>query len=138
MVEQHELFGERVRVGRHVASVHHELRIARALADVAEHLVVRTVFLDDVHHVFNRRRFARSLRHRTRRNVGPWRDRESQLHGITRERKTIVLGNARRICREFGVGRHRNDVHRAAVCMDKPIALSGMSVYLAFAGADTK
>ena len=54
VVEQHELAGELVVVGRHLLAEHHELGIAVPFFDVAEHLIVGAILFDDVNHVFDR------------------------------------------------------------------------------------
>ncbi len=58
VVEQHELLGQLVVVGRHVAPEHHQRRVAVASGHVAEDLVVGAILLDDVEHVLDRRRVA--------------------------------------------------------------------------------
>ena len=69
VVEENELFGQCMRIGRDVASVHHECGVACALADVAQHLIVRAVLLDDVHDVVDERTLAGTLGNRPRRDV---------------------------------------------------------------------
>ena len=58
VVEQHELLGQLVMVGRDVAAEHHQRRVAVAARHVAEDLVVGPILLDDVEHVLDRRRLA--------------------------------------------------------------------------------
>ena len=59
VVQQHELLGQLVMVGRHVAAEHHQRRVAVAPGQVAEDLVVGAVLLDDVEDVLDRRRARR-------------------------------------------------------------------------------
>lgn len=66
VVQQHELLGERVLVGRHLAPELHQVRITVALRQRAQHLIVSPVFLDDVEHVLEQRRLAQLLRDRHR------------------------------------------------------------------------
>ena len=58
VVEQHELFGQLVMVGRDLAAEHHQRRIAVAARHVAEDLIVGAILLDDVQHILDRRRLA--------------------------------------------------------------------------------
>ena len=64
VVEQHELAGERVRIGRHVLAEEAERRIAVSLGDVPEDLVVGAVLPDDVEDVLDRRGGAHAPRDR--------------------------------------------------------------------------
>ena len=54
VVEQDELFGERMEVRRHGPAEDGEVRRAVALRHVAEHLIVGSILLDDVDDVTNR------------------------------------------------------------------------------------
>ena len=56
VVEQHELPGQGVMVGRHLLGKEAQVRLAVALRHVAEDLVVGAVLLDDVDAVLDRRR----------------------------------------------------------------------------------
>ena len=58
VVEEDELLGQLVVVGRHLAPEHHQRRVAVAPGHVAEDLVVRAILLDDVEHMLDRRRVA--------------------------------------------------------------------------------
>ena len=58
VVEQDELAGERVMVGRDVFAEETQLTLAIPLRHVAEHLIVSAVLLDDVDAVFDRARVA--------------------------------------------------------------------------------
>ena len=55
VIEQDELFGELVMVGRDLAAEDGEAGVAVTLLEIAEDLVVSPVFLDDVDDVFNGR-----------------------------------------------------------------------------------
>ena len=59
VVEQHELLGQLVMVGRHLAAEHDQRRIAVAARQVAEDLIVGAILLDDVDDVLDRRGIAR-------------------------------------------------------------------------------
>ena len=60
IVQQDELAGELVQVGRDALGEEAQLRVAVALRQVAEDLVVGAVFLDDVDAVFDRARLGRA------------------------------------------------------------------------------
>ena len=55
VVEQHELLGDGVVVGRDLAAEQAQARVAVALGDIAEDLVVGAVLLDDVDDVLDGR-----------------------------------------------------------------------------------
>ena len=69
MIEQDELLGERVGVGRYTAPVLHQRAVARTFADVAEDLVVGAVFAHDVDDMVDQRSLAGTLGNRARRDV---------------------------------------------------------------------
>ncbi len=70
VVEQRELAGQLVLVGRDTLAEDAERGVAVALFHVPEHLVVGAVLFDDIDHVFEDARFADALRHRAGRLVG--------------------------------------------------------------------
>ena len=55
VVEQHEVIGDLVMIGRDVLAEEHQRRVAIALLDIAENLVVGAVFLHDVDDVLDGR-----------------------------------------------------------------------------------
>ena len=123
VIERHELLGKRVRVGRHVAAVHHELWVTSTAAERTEYLVVGAVFADDEDNVLDGARLARALGHRLRRDVSPRRQVARRVLG---ERQPIVLRDAGGERGALGLVRHRDHVHRAAVGVHVTAACAGM------------
>ena len=87
VVEQDELAGERVGVGRDLLAEEAEARIAVAFRHVAEDLIVGAVFLDDVEDVPDRR--CAADRARDRRGRGS--SRRPQAHGVAVRRDRVDL-----------------------------------------------
>ena len=58
MIEQHELLGEGVRVGRDVAAVLQQRAVARPFPDVPKYLIERPVLADDVDDMLDEGRIA--------------------------------------------------------------------------------
>ena len=94
VVEQHELAGQLVLVGRDALAEDAEGRVAVALFHVAQHLVVGAVLLDDVDDVLEDARFAHALGHGARRLAG------ARRQGGLLEQRIAHVGQ-----RRAGVGR---------------------------------
>ena len=75
VIEQDELAGQLVLVGRNALAENAEGGIAVALFHVTQHLVVSAVLLDDIHDVLEDAGFAHSLGHWSRRLA--WTRRQS-------------------------------------------------------------
>ena len=89
VVEEHELAGERVLVGRDLGAEDAEFGPAVALGHVAEHLVVGAVFLDHVDHVLDQARLTDPFGDHPRRLAGPRRG-----EGVADRSGTHVAGHA--------------------------------------------
>ena len=58
VIEQHEVLGQLVLVGRHLFTVDAQSGVTFRTSDVSKHLIVRAVLFDDVQHVLEDRRLA--------------------------------------------------------------------------------